>query len=267
MKKIALTSLIAMFAFAGAHAANTIDGNPLYMPKAGHFYSISDLKSHSESIETWALNEDFGFGITDRLAVNVSTTLVDAQSFDQWAWDDMTFGVAFRALNKGEWKLDLIGKYAVDPIWGNHAPFLDKDYTDYTWTAGVRGGYTNARFAVAGHALSNYENTESFNWNEKAGEEGIHTLKLGVDAQLVLSNRWNLVAGAEYTGRLDKEDRGIPGATIKNAGTWEGMFGANYNIDTTKFVGAYVTGTMRHATGDWETDDGFGFGAKFGIDF
>lgn len=267
MKKIALTSLIAMFAFAGAHAANVIDGNPLYMPKAGHFYSISDLGSHSEHTESWGLREEFGYGITDKLAVDVATTITDDQSFDKWSWNEMSFDLTFRALNKGNWKLDLIGKYEVDPVWGDHEPFLDEDYTSYTWTAGVRGGYTNARFAVAGHALFNYENTESFNWNEKAGEEGIHTLKLGVDAQLVLSNRWNLVAGAEYTGRLDKEDRGIPGATIKNAGTWEGMFGANYNIDTTKFVGAYVTGTMRHATGDWETDDGFGFGAKFGIDF
>ena len=53
MKKVALTSLIAMFAFAGAHAANVIDGNPLYMPKAGHFYSVSDLGSHSEHLERW----------------------------------------------------------------------------------------------------------------------------------------------------------------------------------------------------------------------
>ena len=39
MKKIALTSLLSVFAVSGAYAANTIDGNPLYMPKAGHFYS------------------------------------------------------------------------------------------------------------------------------------------------------------------------------------------------------------------------------------
>ena len=201
----------------------------------------------------------------------MATTVTDDQSFDKWSWDEMSFDLTFRALNKGGWKLDLIGKYEVDPVWGDHEPWLDEDYTFYTWKAGVRGGYTNARFTVAGHAMFNYENTESFNWNEKAGEEGIHTLKLGVDAQLVLSNRWNLIAGAEYTGRLDKEDRGIPGATIKNAGTWEGYFGVNYNIDATKFVGAYINGSMNHRGGtnadEWEFDDGFGFGVKFGIDF
>ena len=267
MKKIALTSLIAMFAFAGAHAANVIDGNPLYMPKAGHFYSISDLGSHSEHTESWGLREEFGYGITDKLAVDVATTITDDQSFDKWSWNEMSFDLTFRALNKGNWKLDLIGKYEVDPVWGDHEPFLDEDYTSYTWKAGVRGGYTSARFTVAGHAMFNYENTESFNWNEKAGKEGVHTVDLGLDGQLVLCDRWNLVAGVNYTGRLDDEDHGVPGATIKNAGAWEGMFGANFNIDATKFVGMYVKGTMHHATGDWKTDDGFGFGAKFGIDF
>ena len=55
MKKIALTSLLAVFAAAGANAANVIDGNPLYKPRAGHFYSVTDLYSHSEDSETWTL--------------------------------------------------------------------------------------------------------------------------------------------------------------------------------------------------------------------
>ncbi len=273
MKKIALTSLIAMFAFAGANAANVIDGNPLYMPKAGHFYSVSSLGSHTgdEGIKSWAFGEEFGYGITDRLAVEVSTTVVDERSFDQWAWDDMSLGIAFRALDKGAWKLDLIGAYEVDPVWGNRRPFLEADDTEYTWTVGVRGGYVASNWTVAGHASFNYWNTESFNWNEKAGERGVHTLTLGLDGQYLLTNRWNLVAGVEYTGVLDKEYRGTPGAEVKNEGKWEGTFGVNYNIDTTKFVGAYVSADMNHHGGtardEWKIENGFGFGAKFGIDF
>ena len=41
MKKLALTSLLAMFAVSGANAANVIDGNPLYMPEQNHFYSVT----------------------------------------------------------------------------------------------------------------------------------------------------------------------------------------------------------------------------------
>ena len=47
MKKLALTSLLAVFAISGAHAANVIDGNPLYMPGQNHFYSVSTLGSHT----------------------------------------------------------------------------------------------------------------------------------------------------------------------------------------------------------------------------
>ncbi len=284
MKKLALSSLIAVFAVSGAHAANVIDGNPLYMPKANHFYSVTDLNSHTnkypngeKQINTWNLGEEFGYGITDKLTVLVKTVLSEDDSFDQAQWGEMSFGAAFRALDKGAWKLDVLGAYAVDPVWGDHMPFLKSGTdaqgtgTEYTWTAGVRGGYTTSRFTVAGKALFNYWNTESFNWDEDEGFQGVHYLTLGLDGQFVLCDKLNLVAGVEYTGYMDKEWRGVPGNKVKNAGTWDGTFGVNYNIDSTKFVGAYVSGSMNHQGGtkhdEWKADKGFGFGAKFGIDF
>ena len=259
MKKIALTSLLAVFAVSGAHAANVIDGNPLYMPKAGHSYSVTSLESHSENETLWTLGEEFGVGITDKLAVQLSTNASEAHEFDNMAWNDIDLAVAFRALDKGAWKMDVIGAYSLDPVWGDHRPFLEEDDTFYTWTAGVRGGYTTARWTVAGHAMFSYVNSESFNW----GDEGTHVWTFGLDGQLVLDSNWNLVAGVEYKGLSD--------SWAKNAGRWTGEFGVNYNIDTTKFVGAYVNGAMNHRGGtngdEWKTEDGFGFGAKFGIDF
>ena len=83
MKKIALTSLIAMFAFAGAHAANVIDGNPLYMPKAGHAYSVTSLASHTEGTP-YTLGEEFGYGITDKLAVALETSATENKAFDEY---------------------------------------------------------------------------------------------------------------------------------------------------------------------------------------
>ena len=257
MKKLALTSLLAMFAVSGAHAANIIDGNPLYRPMAGHFYSETSIYSHSEDTDAWWLGESFGYGITDQLSIGLVTALGENEGFDHSMWGPMAFGLNYRVLDQGAWVADVYGSYTVAPVWGDHRPFLDKDDTGYTWTAGVRGGYLGHGWTVAGHAAFAYNNAESFNW----GDEGLmnHALILGLDGQVVIDPDWNLVAGVEYKGYTDDE--------AKNAGVWTGLFGVNYNIDATKYVGAYINTTVRHATGDWEFDDGFGFGMKFGIDF
>ncbi len=273
MKKIALSSLIAVFAVSGAHAANVIDGNPLYMPKANHFYSVTDVNSHTEQSTPWNLGEEFGYGITDKLAVTLNTQLSENEAFDQIGWDYLSFGATFRALDMGAWKLDVLGAYAFDslyrhPVAAGEDAWFDKDSTEYTWTAGLRGGYTTSRFTVAAKALFEYSNEASFKWNADNDHEGRHDLVLGLDGQVALCDKLNLVAGVEYNAWMDKEYRGM---TPKNAGTWEGTFGVNYNIDATKFVGAYVNGSMNHQGGaqndEWKTDKGFGFGAKFGIDF
>lgn len=255
MKKIVLTSLLAVFAVSGAHAANIIDGNPLYRPGEGRFYSETSLASHSEKTETWGLAQQLGYGITDRLLVSVGTTLGESNWFDNASWNAFSVGLNYRAVDMGNWKADVFGSYALAPVWGDHMAFLDKDATVYDWTVGVRGGYTTAGWTVAGHVAFDYLNSESFNWND----DGIHTLRAGLDGQLVLNLDWNLVAGVEYTGFLDDE--------FEDAGVWSGKFGVNYNIDATKYVGAYVSTDIRHSTGDWEFDDGFGFGFKFGVDF
>lgn len=261
MKKLALTSLLAVFAFTGTHAANVIDGNPLYMPKAGHFYSVTSVGSHTESepIKTWAIEEEFGYGITDKLGITVSTSLSEYDTFDEYSWDETSLQATFRALDMGAWKLDLVGSYGVDTMWGYHEPFLDKGETRYGWLAGVRGGYTTANWTVAGHAYFSYLNSESFNWND----EGLHAWLLGLDGQYLLDSHWGILAGVEYTGFTD--------SGAKNAGSWSATLGVNYNIDATKFVGAYISGDMDHKGGhdadEWDIEKGFGFGAKFGIDF
>lgn len=269
MKKIALTSLLAMIAVSGAHAANVIDGNPIYMPKKGHFYSVTSVESHTKRQTPWALGEDFGFGISDKLAVEVSTSATENDNFDYMAWDDMALQLTFRALDAGAFKLDVLGGYGVTPVWDDHRPFLKKEDTSYGWVAGLRAGFTTGNFTIAGTAEFMYLNSESFNWADK----GMHYLALGLDAQFVIDNNWNLVAGATYTGVLNDKWAydDMEGGDVKNAGTWHGEFGVNYNIDATKFVGAYISGDMHHHGGtkgdEWKAEKGFGFGAKFGIDF
>lgn len=271
MKKIALTSLMAVMAVSGARAANVIDGNPLYMPGQNHFYSVTSVESHTKNNTPWTLGEDFGYGILDNWSIELSTNVTENNSFDYKAWDDLELSTALRVLDVCSWKLDLLGGYGVGEVRANHRPLFDKDYTEYLWTAGVRGGFVSSNFTIAAKALFEYLNTESFNWNEKAGKEGEHYVVLGLDGQFVIDSNWNLVAGVEYTGRLDKEDHGVKGDKVKNEGEWNGEFGVNYNIDATKFVGAYINGSLNHQGGskhdEWDWDKGFGYGVKFGIDF
>jgi len=282
MKKIALTSLLAVFAVSGAHAANVIDGNPLYMPKAGHAYSVTDLNTHSQAGRTWTLGEEFGYGISDKLAVMAGADFTERSvenTFDTYAWDSFKLGATYRALDMGAWKADIIGVYNATGLYlnrpaGDDSKWFDKDATRYMWTAGVRAGYVANSWTIAGHALYNYMNTESFNW----GNHGLHAWALGLDAQYVICPELNLVAGVEYTGISNDKYYmgGIEGRDVTNAGKWTGTFGVNYNIDATKYVGLYVNGTMNHWKGEeeakqvekgWGFEKGFGIGAKFGIDF
>jgi len=288
MKKIALTSLIAMFAFAGAHAANVIDGNPLYMPKKGHFYSVTDVNSHTDKfangdkqINTWALGEEFGYGVTDKLMVTVNTDFVENEDFNDFTWGNLGLNVTFRAFDMKGWKADAVVAYeagtnprGIGGLYVHHKTpktndWFEKDLTGYTWTAGVRGGYVASNWTVAGHAMFDYMNSESFN----LGDKGLHEWRLGMDAQYVLSPKVSLLAGVEYTGITNDKWAydDIEFGDVKNAGKWAGEFGVNYNIDATKFVGVYVNGSLNHNGGtsadEWEWDKGFGFGAKFGIDF
>lgn len=258
MKKLTLTSLMAVFAVSGAHAANIIDGNPLYRPGEGHFYSITSLGTHSKAVDTVALGEEFAYGITEDMAVVVGTTAAQSDWFDVMSWNELSLGINYRFLDEGAWKMDFLASYSMAPVWGDHEEFMDKDLTMYGWTAGVRGGYVGEGFTIAGHVLFDYVGDESFNWNE----DGLHLMRFGVDGQLVLNNSWNVVAGAEYTAWIDGD------MWKQDLGSWDFMLGANYNIDETKFVGAYITKEMTHvADGEWEVADGFGMGVKFGIDF
>lgn len=275
MKKIALTSLMAVFAVSGANAANVIDGNPLYMPEQNHFYSVTGLGTHTKNDTPWILGEEFGYGILDNLAVNITTSLGENKAFDEYGWNDFGTQLTFRALDMNGWKLDVYGAYAFSglyrhPVAHGQDAWFDKDATGYTWLAGVRGGFVGADWTVAGRAEFTYENTESFNWNEKAGKMGEHELTLALDGQYVVCDHLSLVGTVEYTGRLDKHYNGGD-IKVKNEGEWFGEFGVNYNIDATKFVGAYINGSLNHHDGkkadEWGWDEGFGYGIKFGIDF
>lgn len=285
MKKIALTSLLAVFAAAGAQAANTLDGNPLYMPAKGHFVSETTLSSHTNNVDEWALGETFGYGITDRVAVSVNTSVSEAYWFkgangyqgttagtaqggeyegNGNSWNELGADATWRVINDKAWKLDVRGGFEMKPVWGDHAAFLDKENTMYMWTAGVRGGYVTEDWTLAAHADFMYANDEAFNWGSDDPMWQNHILNLGVAGHWTMSDTWSAVASADYYKVMDHY------SDAENKGFWELSLGLNMNIDDTKYVGAYLTKLVaRQPNGQMYVDDasGYGFGMKFGIDF
>lgn len=295
MKKIALTSLLAVFAAAGAQAANTFDGNPLYMPQKGHFYSETALESDTKNVNEVSLGETFGFGITDRLAISVNTSASEANWFGKKsmsgtemveagedqnaqpiyeevavaagngnAWNELGADLTWRVINDSAWKLDIMGGFEMMPVWGDHMSFMDKDATTYMWTAGVRGGYVTEDWTLSAHANFIYANSEAFNWGDDDPVWQNHIMNLGVAGHWTMSDTWSAVASADYFKVMDHYN------DVENKGWWELSLGLNMNIDDTKYVGAYLTKEMaREAAGVLDVDDvnGYGVGLKFGIDF
>ena len=265
MKKLALTSLLAIVATSAAHASiNVIDGNPLYMPAEGHFYSETSLGSSTQLTTAVELGEEFGYGVTDRFAISGSTSFAENDWFDGNSWNEMEIDATYRLIGDNAWKLDVVGGFALNPMWPDHRPFLDKEDTTYVWGIGVRGGYVHKDWTIAAHLNFIYQNTEMFNWGKDDNEElwNNHVLNLGVAGHWTMSDSWSALVTADYYKSLDRYNE------IEAYGYWTIAAGLNYNIDTTKYVGAYVSKDVSHeGEGYWEVEDGFGFGAKFGIDF
>lgn len=254
MKKLILTSLLAVFAATGANAA--INDNPLYRPDQGRFYSVTALESSSWTTNAYTLGEAFGYGVTDRLAIGLETSASTSDWFAENSWNTFGIGLNYRVLDGINWKADVFGSYGFDGVWPYGETFLGEENTDYIWTVGAKVGYETSSWAFAGHIAFDYANTESFNW----GDDGLHMLRVGADAFFAMNMQWSLVLGAEYNAFLDSWEQ--------NNGYWTGKLGVNYNIDDAKFVGAYVGKEMHHeGKGTWNIQDGFTYGVKFGVEF
>lgn len=261
MRKLALTSLVALFAAVGtAGAANVIDGNPLYRPAAGHFYSVTSLESFvntsdDSDFKVWGLGEEFGYGITNKLALIVGTqgSFFKGAS-PEYSWSNLSVGLNGRILDSGNWKSDVYGNMKVGTLGAGAMGVSQGDFyyekdSVYTWTAGIRGGYVAGDWTLAARAEYVYLNTEAFNW----GDEGRHDWTFGLDGQYLIDANWNVVAGLEYD-------------IIEDSPTDDpiyGKIGMNYNLDSTKFLGLYTQTRLNPE----DTSEEWKLGVKFGIDF
>ena len=242
MKKIALTSLIALGVVASAHAG-AINDNPLYMPTAGTFYSVSAIETDT-AFEGMGIGTAFGYGVTDQLSVEVNTSVALYDDFNEASWANIGLGAAYRALSVDNWRLDVLGALN---IMGDN--WYDKDYNLYTWSAGVRGGYVANDWTLAGSVVYNYTNTEMFNW----GDKGFKHFDLGLAGQYLIDNNWNVVAGLNY---ILPTESGIDDELFAKVGV-------NYNFTDDMYLGVYVTRELIVDNDDKE----WGLGVKFGAQF
>lgn len=260
MKKLVLTSLFAMFAVSGVQAANVINNNPLYRPTQGHFYSITDATAWSGEdydFRYLVFKTKFGYGITDRLSLSISGA-VDAYipegQPDYAAWQGLGGELNFRGINEANWKLDIYGSIYVDGSIGAH--WYQNDYNQYNWAIGMRGGYVSDNWTLAGLVEYNYYNSEIFNWGDPYWLSNFW--KFGLNGQYIINNNWNITAGLRYD--IYKEEIYI-GGEKEHEDRLHGIFGINYNFDSTKFIGLY---TEKQLDSDYDI---YIWGVKFGIDF
>jgi LysM repeat protein len=230
-----------------AACKNVINGNPMYRPAGGHFYSVTTLQSDT-SFKPYVLNEVLGYGITDGVSIWLDTTASTSDSFKEhtFGWNSFGGGLSVRYLNDGNWKGDVYGKVIVD----GGEDWWHEDTTNYTWTAGTKLGYSSCWWTLNGLFEYDYSNFEGFNWGDIGGK----TYRAGIEGQLVFNKRWNTVATVIYN---------MPEITDNG---FEGKLGLNYNISNDMYVGAYVAQEIVSEK-EGELDEETTLGLQFGIDF
>ena len=248
MKKLALTSLLTLFAISSANAANI--SNPLYHPTENHFYSQTSADMDTD-LELYTINEEFGYGITDKLAVflNTAGSYNSSDSADtKYSWDNMSLGLNYRVVDMNEWKADVYGKF--QQIYDTSDSL---EVTWYKWTAGTKFGYMTNDWTIAMVAQADYisDDIDAYDFDAWG-------MKFGLIGQYVMDSNWNMIAGLDYDFSLTDD---VYPDYVGNPLT--AKLGVNYNMDASKYIGVYATKDLKS---DF-SDDPYGWGVKFGIDF
>ncbi|MDR1691393.1 MAG: LysM peptidoglycan-binding domain-containing protein [Rickettsiales bacterium] len=222
---------------------NVINGNPMYRPMAGRFYSVTELSTDT-AFEDYALNEKFGFGITDSLAIYLDTTASTYKfESDSYEWNDFGVGLSLRYLNAGNWKGDVYG--GIKAVGGKDWWHEDKNL--YNWMAGTKFGYSSCWWTLNGLFEYDYVNADAFGWTDP----GLREYRVGVEGQLVFNKTINFVASLTYE---------MP-ESLDNYYT--GKAGLNFNMGNYSYLGVYAYQELH----DGEFNDDTGLSVQLGFDF
>lgn len=258
MKKLALSSLFAVFAVTSANAAVSdygewrvrMDGNPLYRPMEGRAYSMTDFELNTDW-DYFSLGEEVGFGISNTVSIFMNTSGSYDSSDDpryntKYNWDNVALGLSWRYVDEGPWVADLYGK-----AQSRLSTADGVKPQAWNWTAGTTFGFIGwDRWTVALTVQADY-------LRDARGDLDFNAwgMKIGADGLFNFDQHWNIVGGIAYDFNIDGSYYHNNPLNVK--------LGANYNFDDWKFLGVYVYKDVKSGF----NQDPMGIGARFGIDF
>ena len=180
MKKISLLSLLAVLAVSSAANANV--ENPFYTPAKDKLYSKTSL---SKADSTHTLQQQFGYGITNRLVIDGFVNYVDQDKQDG---DD-----GFGSFNIGGAYRLSANRYITD-VYAHYQTAIDEDVVgDYTeWEAGFKTGLREKRFALAFQAGIDHLDVKDI-------DADTNNIVLGVEGQYSFDDRVSGNLGLKYT--------------------------------------------------------------------
>ncbi len=259
MKGFLCMGFVAMMLTGAAFAGNM--ENPLYLPSGGEFYSKSGMglmykrADHTEALvkkgmdgkdefPIWRFNEDFGYGITDRLAAHARLGWTQDDSINRKGMHRGRVGLTYRLLSEEESPIiwDVYGEAylsALMPMEGsfdvNTQSFTYDNYSNGRWGAyaGTKFGKMWGNFTLSAYAeylqtFGNHNNKIRIDPNSKVGhltmaQIGIpseisvdlastHEINSGINAFVQLSKKWSVGGGFEF---IEHRDNGVTGIHTK----------------------------------------------------
>jgi hypothetical protein len=153
-------------------------------------------------------------------------------------------------LDQGEWKADVYGKVAQIYSTGKNFDTLETNW--YNWTLGTKAGYVAGDWTLAGVVEADYRKDDLKGFDSESWY-----MKVGLEGQYVMDSNWSFIAGLDYNFDIAADD------FYGDDDQLNAKIGANYNIDSTKYIGAFL---FKEITTDFDKNP-LGFGLKFGIDF
>lgn len=249
MKKIVVLFGFVVGISSGAMAANLIDGNPFYSPAQGHFYNLFTPLQVNSKFEHFVMADEFGYGITDRLAAMVQTAgsydSSDNPEFGKWSWNHLQLGLDWAVADDAENQADVYGRVMQVYDTRQHLETIA-----YNWTVGVRVGREMENWTVAGVVELDYLNDDVDYKNADAW-----AMTVGIQGQYIVNEKWNWVADLMFD--FDLDEKYYDGEQLRF------KLGLNYNIDPAKYIGVYAAKDVVHSFKHSPAT----IGVVFGVDF
>lgn len=240
--KTSLLALAAVGAFSSVASANM--ENPMYMPKAGGFYSKTDLYYNTEA-ESSVMGEEFGYGISDKFAMygRFGTSMYDSArselyNFETEVGGDIAFGGRFRAMDNNGLKVDVLGEFTAD------LDILDNgEAGQHIIKVGARVGKDMDKMTLAGEANIAYA-------LEGDAASSLMFVNLGFNGQYRIDDKMSI------NGRLSY---GYESEVIEDTYYTEVLGQFNYQVVENFMASGYVA----YETESEETTVGFRAGLEF----